>query len=156
MLYCFLQVTTFYPVKKIINQNLFTNNVLIHYHEDKRYYSVPYNYVGKRVTVKYSYQSIEIYKNNVRIAFHKRNYHGWGYTTIKEHMPPKHRFVSEWNSERFISWASQNGNPVKEFVIKLLENKQHPEQAFKACMGVMHLAKKYDSKIMQIVCKYSY
>ncbi len=130
--------------------------VLFNYHvylkEDNRYYSTPYQYAGTRVTVKYSLKLIEIYKNNIRIAFHKRNICGWGYSTKKEHMPSNHRFVSDWSPPRFINWASKFGDFVKEFIIKLLESRQHPEQAFKACLGVLNLAKKHDSQIMQIVC----
>jgi len=57
-------------------------------------------------------------------------------------MPSTHRFVSEWNPERFLSWAMSIGEPTRHIVEKILDNKSHPEQAYKACLGVLGFAKK--------------
>jgi hypothetical protein len=42
---------------------------------------------------------------------------------------------------------------VKEFIIGLLENKQHPEQAYKSCMGVLSFAKKVGNERLINACK---
>ena len=35
----------------------------------------------------------------------------------------------------------------------MLDQREHPQQAFKACLGVLNLGKKYDDEAMQLVCK---
>ena len=121
--------------------------------KDKHYYSVPYQYNGKRVKTIYSSRLVEIYKNNVRIAIHKRDRKPYGYTTMKQHMPSDHQFVDGWKPDRFISWAEKMGGSVKEFIQLMLDQREHPQQAFKACLGVLNLGKKYDQEAMQLVCK---
>jgi len=124
----------------------------IYLKEDKHYYSVTYQYTGQKVKTLYTDRMVEIYKDNVRIALHKRNRRRYGYTTEKSHMPPEHQFVAGWNPERFIKWASQMGGSVKTFIEQLLESKEHPQQAFKSCMGVLQLSKGYKPKDLETVC----
>jgi len=128
-------------------------NYHVYLKEDKHYYSVGHQYTGRRVKIIYTDRNVEIYKDNLRIAFHQRDFRKYGYTTLKEHMPPNHQFVNGWNPSRFIKWADKMGDPVREFIKLMLEQKDHPEQAFKACMGVLRLGKHYDQKALQIVCK---
>jgi hypothetical protein len=128
-------------------------NYHIYLKEDKHYYSVPYQYTGKRIKIIYTARNVEIYKDNIRIALHRRNRRNYGYTTIKKHMPPQHQFVNGWSPDRFIRWAATVGGSVKEFIRLMLDSREHPEQAFKACMGILKLGKKYDEKALQFVCK---
>ena len=68
-------------------------------------------------------------------------------------MPSYHRFVSEWSSEKFITWAHQIGDHCKVLIIKILDKKQHPEQSFKSCLGILHLAKKVGNIRLENACK---
>ena len=128
-------------------------NYHVYLKEDKHYYSAPYQYTGKRIKILYTARNVEIYKDNIRIALHRRNHRNYGYTTIKKHMPPEHQFVNGWSPDRFIRWAATMGGSVKEFIRLMLDSREHPEQAFKACMGILKLGKKYDDKALQFVCK---
>ena len=128
-------------------------NYHVYLKEDKHYYSIPYHYTGRRVKIIYTARMVEIYKDNIRITLHQRNRKPYGYTTIKEHMPSQHQFVDGWNPDRFINWATKMGGYVKEFIQLMLDQREHPQQAFKACMGVLNLGKKYDEKALQLVCK---
>jgi len=130
--------------------------VAFNYHiklaEDSHYYSVPYNYIRKKVKVIYTEKSVEIYHNNIRIAFHARDRRKGGYTTIKDHMPSSHRYYAEWSPERIIGWASKIGEYVKELTIKLLELQDHPEQAYRSSIGIISLAKKYGNIRVNKAC----
>jgi transposase len=112
--------------------------------EDKHYYSVPFQFSGKRVTVKYGSRVVEIYHNNKRIAFHHRDRKPYGYTTKDEHRPATHQYVAGWNAQRFIDWGDKIAPETGKVVRSVLESKQHPEQGYKSCMGILSLAKKYD------------
>ena len=119
---------------------------------DKHYYSVPWQHRGKRVTVIYTTSAVEIYHKNVRIAFHKRNYTPNGYTTTKEHMPAHHRFYDSWSPERMISWGEAIGSEVRAMVEKVLSDRPYPEQAYRSCLGILNLAKKYGNERLNRAC----
>ena len=120
---------------------------------DKHYYSVPYRFIGKKVKLLYSRSSVEIFYNYERIALHERTKSAYRYTTEKDHMASTHRFVSEWTPERFTSWAAGIHEDVKLYVLKVLDRKQHPEQAYKSCMGILGFAKKVGNDRLIKACQ---
>ena len=120
--------------------------------DDKHYYSVHYKYNGKKVKVAYTNTQVEIYLEYERIAVHGRDRKQYGYTTIKEHMASANRFISEWSPEFFLKWASDIGEPTKQFIEKLLQSKAHPEQGYKSCLGVLCCAKKVGKERLNNAC----
>lgn len=120
--------------------------------EDKHYYSVHYKYLGEKVKLIYTMSRVEIYFKAERIAFHQRNLYPYKYTTVREHMPTAHNFVSDWNPERFLSWASGIGEPTKTVIEKILQSKNHPEQAYKSCVGILGFAKKVGNERLNNAC----
>ena len=120
---------------------------------DKHYYSVPYRFIGKKVKLLYSRSSVEIFYNYERIALHERAKSAYRYTTEKDHMASTHRFVSEWTPERFTSWAAGIHEDVRLYVLKVLDRKQHPEQAYKSCMGILGFAKKVGNDRLIKACQ---
>lgn len=120
---------------------------------DKHYYSVPYRFIGKKVKLLYSRSSVEIFYNYERIALHERTKSAYRYTTEKDHMASTHRFVSEWTPERFTSWAAGIHEDVRLYVLKVLDRKQHPEQAYKSCMGILGFAKKVGNDRLIKACQ---
>lgn len=128
-------------------------NCHIYLSQDKNYYSVPFAYVGKRAKVVYSYSNVEIYVDRKRIAFHRRNHKEHQYITIKEHMPSTHRFVADWNKDKFLEWGSNAGQYTRELFKGIFERKAHPEQAFKSCLGILDMGKKYGNNRLENACK---
>jgi transposase len=120
---------------------------------DKHYYSVPYRFIGKKVKLLFSRHSVEIYYNYERIALHTRTKSSYQYTTDKEHLASTHRFVSDWTPERFISWAQSIHEDVKLYILKVLDRKQHPEQAYKSCLGILGFAKKVGNDRLIKACQ---
>ena len=125
----------------------------IYLKEDSHYYSVPFQYTGKQVTVSYTTRCIEIYCNNLRIAMHKRNRQLYGYTTDNTHRPKNHKFIAEWTPGRFISWGRSIAPEVEQVVTGIIESREHPEQAYKTCMGLLNMLKKYDRADYIKACK---
>lgn len=121
--------------------------------EDKHHYSVPYHYAGKTVDVVYIKDNVEIFHNHKRIAFHRRSTVKGGYSTTAEHMHKNHKWISEWSPQRFIGWASKLGVYVEEYIKGVLEAKKHPEQAYKSCLGILNLSKKYSEGRLNNACK---
>jgi transposase len=121
--------------------------------EDKHYYSVPFNFIRRKVKLLYSAGQVEVYYKYNRIAVHQRVKRPFSYTTIADHLASTHKFVTEWTPERFINWAESIDDVVREFIILILDKKQHPEQAYKSCMGVLSLVKKVGEERLINACK---
>jgi transposase len=122
---------------------------------DKHYYSVPYRYISKKVKLLYSTQSVEVYYNYERIASHPRLKSPYNYTTDKEHLASTHRFVSEWTPERFLAWAASIDETVQSYIYCILNKKQHVEQAYKSCVGILTMGKRYGNTRLINACKRS-
>jgi len=120
---------------------------------DKHYYSVPYQYIRKKVKLLYTSQEVEVFYKYNRIAVHRRNRTRYNYTTIPEHMASAHKYMTDWTPQRFINWGESVGEPVKRLIIRILEKRQHPEQAYKSCMGVLALEKKVGKQRLNNACK---
>lgn len=128
-------------------------NSHIYLSKDKHYYSVPFEHIGKRIKIIYSESTVCIYYKHSCIATHERMIAKYGYTTLPDHMPSHHRFVSEWSAEKFINWASNIGPSCKSYIVGILDKKQHPEQSYKSCLGILHLTKKVGDTRLENACK---
>ena len=125
--------------------------VHIDYHVqfDKRFYSVPYKLAGKRVDVRATENVIEVYYDHKRIASHKRLARKGRYATSREHMPSQHQAVIDWSPDRFLSWASDIGDKTQQLIAAVLEQRPHPQQAYRSCLGILGLAKKYGKERLE-------
>ena len=73
-------------------------------------YSVPYEYIKKKVDVRVTDTTIEIFNNHNRIASHRRLKERTGQcSTITDHMPQDHQKYLEWNGDRFRKWTERIG-----------------------------------------------
>ena len=123
--------------------------------EDKHYYSVLYLFIGKKVKLLYTSTQVAIYHNYTLLTVHERDRKQYGYTTNKEHLASTHKYMTDWNPERFINWAATIDKSVKVFIIGLMESKSHPEQAYKACQGVLGYERKVGRERLTNACKRS-
>jgi transposase len=120
---------------------------------DRHYYRAPYQYPGRKVKLLYSRQTVEIYTGYERIALHNRVKSAHNYTTDKDHLATAHRFMTDWTPERFLSWAAEIDADVKDYIQKVLDKKQHPEQAYKSCLGILSFAKKVGNERLTGACR---
>ncbi len=108
-----------------------------HIQLEKHYYSVPYRYIGKQVNIIYTSKRVHIYYGTDRIALHERNPKPYSYTTLPDHLPSTHQFVSQWTPEKFTQWAERIDPIVKEYIEQILWQKTYPEQAYRSCVGIL-------------------
>ncbi len=121
--------------------------------EDKNYYSVPYSYIGKKVNIFYSQTDVEVFYRYERIAHHKRDRTPYRYITVDEHMAYKNRFMTDWTPEKFIERAANVGADTRQYIINLLEKRQHPEQAYRSCQGILNFASKVGNERLDRACR---
>ena len=116
-------------------------NVDYHIEFEKNYYSVPYQLVKQEVIIRVTGKTVEIFHKNKRITSHVRqNGKKYSYVTLPEHMPSNHRKFGEWTPDRIINWSKTVGLHTARLVQEIMSRKEHPEQAFRACMGIVRLA----------------
>jgi transposase len=127
----------------------------IDYHIDVEghFYSVPYALVKKRVEARYTAATVEIFFKGNRVASHLRSYRKGKHTTTPEHMPSSHRRYAEWTPQRILRWAATIGPETEKYVAALMESRPHPEQGFRAALGIMRLAKQYGKERIEAACK---
>ena len=121
-------------------------NIDYHVEHKKKLYSVPCIYRGERVEIHASENIVMIYFKNRLIAQHKRLKTG-RYATEFAHMPEGHREHERWNPRRLRNWAKSLGEDVYRWVDAQLESRDHPEQAYRACLGLMSLSRDYPQRL---------
>lgn len=117
-------------------------NIDYHVQVDHHLYSVPYQLIHELVEARSTTTTVEIYVKGRRLTSHPRRYDGRPSTT-PEHMPHAHRAHAEWTPSRLIRWAEQTGPATGRFVAELLRRRPHPEQGYRACLGIMRLGRRY-------------
>ena len=116
-------------------------------------YSVPYEYIKRKVDVRITDKTIEVFYNHNRIASHRRLYGRKGqYSTIVEHMPEDHQKYLEWNGDHFRKWAERIGSNTYQVVDAILTSKRVEQQTYKSCMGLLKLADKYSVERLEAAC----
>jgi transposase len=123
-------------------------NIDYHVSVSDHCYSVPHGMIHKPVEVRITANTVEIFHANERIASHLRC-RGGGYSTIPDHMPEGHRAYSEWSPERFVRWAHKFGPDTVELVQQVLASRSHPEQAYRACLGILRLGEKHGGERLE-------
>jgi len=118
-------------------------NIDYHIEFDNNYYSVHHTLVSERVRVRGTAQTVEIFFKGNRVASHPRSFLRGHYQTEPAHRPTEHKFVAEWTPERMISWGNKIGPEVGLLIDNIVHHKSHPEQGFRAALGVIRLGSQY-------------
>jgi len=121
--------------------------------EDKHYYSVPYQYMGKKAKMLYNEQVIDIFIGYEKVATHVRDKRRHKYTTDKEHLAPNQQYVANWSYDFFVQEGNKISTEVGEYLSRLMDTKAHAEQGFKSCAGILHLARRVGSERMIKACR---
>jgi transposase len=127
-------------------------NIDYHVEVEKHRYSVPYTLIHKKVEVRWTETTVEVFYNGRRVASHQRGFVPFGYTTIAEHRPEKHNAVLNWSPERFTKWATKMGPKTEETVASILAAKKLPEYSYRACLGLLRLGRKYGEDNLEAAC----
>lgn len=127
-------------------------NIDYHVECDGHYYSVPHALVRQEVELRITPSMIEVLAKGRRVASHPKHPHKGGYSTLAEHMPAAHRAHADWTPGRLLNWAATVGPATGELVKRLLLEKQHPEQGYRSCLGLMRLARSAGHERMEAAC----
>jgi transposase len=114
-----------------------------HVEVEDHYYSVPHRFARSEVEVRLTPQIVEVFLKGERIAVHRRASSNHRHTTVPEHMPSSHRRYADWTIERIRREAAVIGPATAALCELILERRPHPEQGFRACLGILRLVRPF-------------
>lgn len=128
-------------------------NIDYHVVVDKHYYSVPYPLIHQALDVRLTDSTVELFQHGKRVAAHARSFQPGSFTTLNEHRPKSHQKHLEWTPGRMVQWAQKIGPCCAQLVQQILESKPHPEQGYRACLGIIRLGKAAGQDRLEAACR---
>ena len=119
--------------------------VSIDYHIEVNgsFYSVPSALARQNVDVRLTAHTLEVLHGNRRVASHLLLGRRGAYSTQREHMPAAHQAHREWTPQRLLDWGARIGPYTRQLIDHQLTHKPHPEMGYRACLGLLSLARRY-------------
>jgi len=119
-------------------------------------YSVPHDLFHTMVVVRATDSTIDILDSNgICVASHKRCFVKRTYITDPSHMPPFYYSsldIGCFDAAMFRKWARHIGDKTYQFIDQLLLNKPIEQHAYKSCMAILQLSKKYGARRLNSAC----
>jgi transposase len=130
-----------------------TVNIDYHIEFDEHLYSVPHTLIHQKVDIHATERMVEIRHHGKSVAIHPRNFRQGRFSTLREHMPANHQFMGDINPDRLLEWASKIGPLTSNLVKATLRSRPFPEQAYRSCLGILSLARKYPQPLLEQACQ---
>ena len=127
-------------------------NIDYHIEVAGHYYSVPHALVKRELDVRITATTVECLHQGKRVASHPRRHRKGAHSTVAEHMPKAHRKHLEWSPGRFLNWALAVGPATRDIVQWQLTHRPHPEMGYRACLGLLNLARRYGKPRLEAAC----
>jgi transposase len=124
-----------------------------HVEVEKHYYSAPYQLLRETVWARITARTVEVFHRGKRVAAHVRSSSNRKHTTVREHMPSSHRRFADWTPESLKRRADEIGRNTSALIEVILREKTHPEQGFRACIGILRLAKSHGAERLEAACE---
>jgi transposase len=113
---------------------------------------VPFRLVRAQVQVRVTATTVEVFAAHSRVACHAYSSARGRHTTVAEHMPAAHRAHREWTPAKLLAWGSRIGPSTAAVVRWQLEQRPHPEQGYRACLGLQRLARTCGAERLEAAC----
>jgi transposase len=142
------------PAEPFVYAEWRIRRVALDYHVDVdgHYYSVPHRLLREQVEARITARTIELFHKGERVAVHIRGGARGRHTTLPEHMPQAHRRHAEWTIERIGHEAAGIGPATAMLTSLILQSRPHPEQGFRACLGILRLVRSYGRERLEAAC----
>lgn len=128
-------------------------NIDYHIEVDRHYYSVPHALVKRELDVRITATTVECLHQGKQVAIHRRRHRKGAHSTVTDHMPKAHRKHLDWSPGRFLNWALTIGPATRDLVHWQLTHKPHPEMGYRACLGLLNLARRYGKPRLEVACR---
>jgi hypothetical protein len=127
-----------------------------HIRFDDSFYSIPKKYVKKKVELRASSDTLQIYSEaGTYICNWKRSSIRGTWNTNPDHLPYTYKDYLQWSKPNFQQWASKIGPYTRSVIDAQFNRVEFPEQAFRRCRGILGFTKKYSSKALETACEHA-
>ena len=127
-------------------------NIDYHVELEGHCYSVPFTLRQERLELRYTATTVEVFHQGHRVAVHLRQFVRGRHTTVPAHMPHSHQQHLAWTPARLIRWGGTLGPAVEALVTTMLDERAHPEQGYRSCLGLLRLGKQYGEARLDAAC----
>ena len=117
------------------------------------FYSVPHRLIRQVLDARLTDSTVELFHQGKRVAAHPRSPAKNRHTTVPEHMPSAHRRYASWTPARLLRGAAEIGPATAALVEAIMRAKPHPEQGFRAGLGILRLARTYGAARLEAACR---
>jgi hypothetical protein len=128
-------------------------NIDYHIAFEGHYYSVPHTLVGQEVRIRATERMLEVFHHSQQVAIHLLSNVAGRFSTCADHMPSHHRFVLNADSDFFLREAAKTGPHTAAYMTAVLRSRPYPQQAFRTCLGILDLARKYLPVHLEAACQ---
>ena len=123
-----------------------------HLELEGHYYSVPHALVGRKVDLRQTATTLEVFHQGQRVAAHPKGNLKGGFTTLEAHMPASHR-RARWSPEQLLRGAEQIGPHTTALISAVLHSRRHPEQGVRTGLGILRLGERYSPVRLEAACQ---
>jgi hypothetical protein len=121
-----------------------------HVEVDKAYYSIPPEYVGHKVWVRWDAKAVRIFNNRwEKIAVHVKTEAGC-FRTDPNHIPQKRVSIIERGADKLLDDVSIIGDDVRQWSEAMLQTRG--VEGIRVLQGLKALARKHDSAALNSAC----
>lgn len=106
-------------------------------------YSVPTEYIGKRVELVYDADSVCVYHGLRLVTIHQRDDTPYTYSQKEAHNLPGHHGSYEKDMEEIYRRAGETDNILLLYLKEVAAQVKYPPKAFRSCRAILSLEKKY-------------
>ena len=119
---------------------------------NKHHYSMPKEFIGKRVDIIYDADTLEIFYGLKLITTHNRDDTPYAYTQKASHNLPGRHGSYEKDLDEIFQRAASVDNILLVYLKEVAAEKKYLPLAFKICRGIMSLEKKYGLERLVAAC----
>jgi len=123
-----------------------------HFQHLKNYYSVPHQYVGKELDIKFNENMVHAFFNCSRIATHKSMKGTYHYSTDTGHYPERKFVEVNYHLGAAKKEALLVGENTALLINKLIHESRYPLKILRKIQGILRLKQSFDSKILDYAC----
>jgi hypothetical protein len=120
---------------------------------DSSYYSIPYEYVGKKLEVHQDNKLLQIYHEDKLVALHNKSNTKGEFITNQSHYP-KYKYFTPESQEYRLTYKQKMqtiGDYASLLFSKLLT--EEPYRWYRIACGILNLCKVYSNEVINLSCK---
>lgn len=120
-----------------------------HFMHNKNYYSVPYQYVGKEIDVKFNSKEIHAYHETNLITSHSTFRGHYHYSTNEKHYPEKKLVDTNYHLAHARKNAEKIGPNMSSIIERLVREERFPLKTLRKVQGILELEKKFSKEALE-------